>query len=153
MTPVLEDYVSVVEQLVGVGVPRDKAEAQAIALHPDAFHVLARAEVKRADVLEKAEQAAITKMAKAAGMTVYSLSQARASKQTPGLPDLWLAHPGRSFAGWFEVKRQCGGVPSEAQLRFRLEALAAGVTHGIGDRYEFARWLVDLGFPSLPIPR
>jgi hypothetical protein len=67
--------------------------------------------------LEKAEQLEVTKVFRAFGGRVYSLSQARASKQTPGLGDLFVVFPGiASF--WFETKRQKGARVSEVQQEF-----------------------------------
>ena len=110
-------------------------------------------QLKRADVLEKAEQNAVRKMAIAVGFRVYWLSQARASKQTPGLPDLWFANAQRAIAGWWETKRQKGGKRSTAQEEFALQCLAARIPYGFGDRFEFARWLETNGFTAPPIPQ
>lgn len=110
------------------------------------------ADVKRADVLEKEEQRVIVCMARAIGFHVYSLSQARSSKQTPGLPDLWLAHPARGFAGWWEAKRPVGGKRSTVQSEFAAECDAARVVCGHGDRYAFARFLEQHGFTPPTIP-
>ena len=108
---------------------------------------------KRDDVLEKREQLVIMKMARVMGCTVRSTSQARAAKVSPGIPDLWISHRARCFAGWFEVKRQVGGRTSSEQLDFAEECLAAGVAYGRGDRYDFHRWLTDSGFTAPPIPQ
>ena len=53
---------------------------------------------------EKRVQKAIVDAAEALGFVVSSFSQARASKQTPGIPDLFLTHPARRFTCWVEVK-------------------------------------------------
>ena len=128
------------------GRPLDYVPPEVIVQH-------AADQLKRADVLEKAEQLVITKMARAIGCTVRSTSQARASKVAPGIPDLWISHRARCFAGWFEVKRQAGGRTSSEQLDFGEECRAAGVAYGRGDRYDFHRWLTDSGFPAPPIPK
>lgn len=107
---------------------------------------------KRDNVLEKAEQSAITKMARAISFSVYSTSQTRAAKVTHGFPDLWLAHPQRGFAGFWETKRQVGGRISHEQATFGVECIAANVPHGFGDRYEFAKWLTQHGFTPPPFP-
>jgi hypothetical protein len=73
-----------------------------------------------ASIAEKAEQSEIVKRFKGiGGFAVYNLSQSRASKQTPGLPDLWCMHTRYAFAFWWESKRQVGGEFSDAQLHLR----------------------------------
>ena len=110
------------------------------------------AEIERSkDVAEKDEQRAIRKMAIALGFRVYWLSQARATKQTPGMPDLWLAHQERGLAGWWETKRQIGGERSSAQADFADECAASGILYGFGDRYAFANWLSEHEFTPPPV--
>ena len=104
-------------------------------------------------MLEKAEQHAIWKMARALGWKVYTLSQPRATKQTPGLPDLWLTATACGFAGWWETKRQVGGARTTAQEEFGEECRRARIPYGYGDRYEFASWLKRHGFTPPTIPR
>lgn len=155
------DYDGMVRSLMrDCRVPREKAEAEArrqlgapaIAPDPDAE--------RNARILEKTEQLEIVKLFRAHGCKVYSLSQARASKQSPGLPDLWvtkawtvtpiaggLPHR-RHLAFWWETKRQVGGKRSSAQIDFAEECIAAGVGYGFGDRYAAAQYLVDLGIAA-----
>lgn len=129
------------QQLEAAGVPREKAEWQ--ARHECGLDPVA-APSRSPDVLEKDEQHAITKMARALGFTVYNLSQARKSKQTPGLPDLWMMRS--MFGMWWETKRQVGGELSPAQVAFREQCVAANVHHGAGDRFAFAAFLTQHGF-------
>ena len=144
----MSDYESVVEQLVAQGVPRDRAERYAREKFPTPPADIER----KANVLEKEEQAIIMKIARAIGCTVRSTSQARASKVSPGIPDLWISHRARCFAGWFEVKRQAGGRTSSEQIDFGEECRAAGIAYGLGDRFQFAAWLTDHGFTPPPVP-
>jgi hypothetical protein len=137
-------YEAMVEALVRMNVPREKAEARARAAHgmpapgaePDA---------KDAAVLEKTEQWEIVKRAKAFRFEVWWLSQARAAKQTPGLPDLWLAHRDLPIATWWETKRQQSGRHSAAQLAFAEHCARCGIPHGTGDRFAFEAYLIGLG--------
>lgn len=69
--------------------------------------------------LESQEQAAITRLLDAAGFCVYDLSQGRATRQTPGLPDLYAVHPEVGWVWWVEVKRQKGARVSVAQRLFQ----------------------------------
>jgi len=100
--------------------------------------------------LEKSEQAEVIKLYRAYGCHVYSLSQARATKQTPGLPDLYVFRP--PHAWWHETKRPVSGNPSPAQKVFSDECLASFVNHTMGGlaaaratlvRIGAARWVLD----------
>ena len=102
--------------------------------------------------LEKSEQAEVVKLYRAYGCHVYNLSQARASKQTPGLPDLYVFRP--PHAWWHETKRPISGHPSPAQKVFNDECFASFVNHTIGGlaaargtlvRIGAARWVRDPG--------
>jgi len=95
--------------------------------------------------LEKETQSAVVKLFRAFGCRVYSLSQARATKQTPGIPDLWVVHTAARLAWWWETKRPKGGRLSPAQVDFAAECDAAGVRHGVGSRADAEAWLIGLG--------
>lgn len=110
-----------------------------------AMEARAAADVRNGDVLEKAEQLEVSKRLRAFGFTVRSLSQARASKQAPGLGDLWISHRGVRWAGWWETKRQVGGRLSPAQLDFQEDCAACGVHYRVGDRFAADALLVELG--------
>lgn len=138
-------YAVVVEGLVAVGVPRDRAEERA-RLECGIPAPLAE---RDAAVDEKREQVEVRKRFVVCGFAVYTLSQARASKQTPGLPDLWFVHRDRPIATWWEVKRQIGGRFSEAQIAFRIQCERCGVGYGAGDRHAAAAWLVEHGLATL----
>lgn len=110
------------------------------------------AEAERdARVLEKDEQAAVVKLLRGMGFDVWNLSQARASKQTPGLPDLWVMHREHPIAFWWETKRQVGGALSVPQEYFRDATLRCGVAHGVGDRYAAREFLRALGLEPPPV--
>jgi hypothetical protein len=98
-----------------------------------------------AERLERIEQLECWKVFRAFGGRVYSLSQARASKQTPGLGDGFVVFPGLcSF--WWETKRQKGGVVSPAQQEFHeLCNGAEGSKHYIGGRREAEELVIALG--------
>lgn len=126
------------------------AAAHAVDRHRSATGVppdpaAARRELVRANISEKQEQAFVIKLFRGFGCTVYSLSQARASKQTPGLPDLWVVHRAAKLAFWFETKRSSGGKVSPAQLEFAHDCYATGIAHYIGDRRVAVDILVDAG--------
>jgi hypothetical protein len=139
-----------VRGLVAQGVPLEVAQEQARRMYPEMFSRQAERDERDARVLEKAEQAVIVKMARASGGRVYSLSQSRATKQTPGLPDLWIMYP-KWVGFWWETKRQVGGDRSPAQIEFGEECAGAGVEYGYGDRHAFAAFLRLHNIPS-PLP-
>jgi hypothetical protein len=118
------------------------------------LHQAADVDERVPNVLEKDEQAYIAKLFRGFGCKVYNLSQARASKQTPGLPDLWVvngaiveirARSDHSIAFWFEVKRAHRRPNLNAQRGLRSRVRAASVRHYVGDRRIAAKLLVDIG--------
>lgn len=92
---------------------------------------------------EKSIQHWCAQMFKAAGCLVYSLSQARASKQSPGLPDLYVLVPRRATAFWFETK-SAKGRQSEAQAAFQKACEACGVRYVMGGMDEARAMLTEL---------
>lgn len=131
-------------QLIGMGFTRESAQTQVRAQFAQLAPPAIDAE-KDASILEKAEQKAIADLFRAYGFTVRSLSQSRASKQAPGLADLIVMHPGRGVALWWETKRQVGGVQSPDQVEFEADCRACGWAYRLGDRFDAARYLVNLG--------
>lgn len=98
------------------------------------------------DRLEKAEQQECWKVFRAFGGRVYSLSQARAAKQTPGLGDGFVVFGGLvSF--WWETKRQVGGRVSSAQQTFHelCNGTGEGSRHHMGGRREAEALVISLG--------
>lgn len=93
-------------------------------------------EKRRADLLEKHEQNAVRKIFVAHGCAVYNLSQSRATKQTPGLPDLFVFSSRSGHAFWFETKRPVGGVQSRPQREFQERCAQCGVRYVIGGQTE-----------------
>jgi hypothetical protein len=60
------------------------------------------------------------------GCDTSSTQQARASRQTVGMPDLYATHEAWGVAAWLEVKRP-GEKPSKAQQAWHERQRAAGV--------------------------
>lgn len=102
-------------------------------------------DVRRENALEKTEQYEIMKLFRAFAFQVYNLSQARASKIAPGVPDLWCVHRDQPIAFFFECKRSAGGKFSEAQIRFREQAVRCGIGYASGDRRAARHHLITLG--------
>lgn len=143
--PALSQFEQLVQQIMlATSCSREKAEQAARLNRPDLDRP-AKLQLERADnVREKEEQAYIAKLFRGFGCKVYNLSQARATKQTPGLPDLWVVHRELGLAWWFETKRAAGGRISPAQHDFAEECHLADVRHYVGDRRTAAKLLVDL---------
>lgn len=150
-------YDATIRLLESRRVPHEKAVARARELYPEEA-ARRDAEIQRnARILETREQLRIKQMWMVVKGDVYALSQARASKQTPGLADLFLTRDALgdvpALAFWWETKRQVGGERSDAQLEFAQRNLAAGVGYGFGDRYHFAEYLRARGIepPAIPV--
>lgn len=145
----LLEYNALVETLTNTGVGQTAALKYAAAKYPNAVRQQDAKDEQRENVLEKEEQREIRKLFKAFGFEVYWLSQARNSKVTPGVPDLWCMHRERPIGFWWETKRTEGGRFSEAQLRFREYAERCGVGYGCGDRRDARHHLMRLGLAEM----
>jgi len=85
----------------------------------------------------------------ALGCAVYALSQGRATRQSAGLPDLWVLHP-RLGGVWIEVKAP-GGRRSAAQTTFAERCAQAHVPHLFASSLEPVRRLcAAAGLLALP---
>lgn len=96
--------------------------------------------------LEKDVQQRVRKLYEAAGAVVYNLSQARASKQTPGLPDLWVFHVAADASWWHETKRP-GGDRTEAQEQFKERCRLTHTKYTCGGVDAARQMLTRLGIP------
>lgn len=136
-----------VDNLVGrTGIPRDRAEVIIAQNRPDLAPKLSDAERERdARIRENAEQVEVIKLFRRYGFKARSTSQSRPSKIALGIPDLILVHRARGFALFWETKRQVGGVQSEEQQEFESDCRLAGWTYRMGDRYDAARYLINVG--------
>lgn len=135
----------IVAGLEAVGVPRHRAEERA---RVECGLATPGAE-RDATIDEKREQVEVRKRFVVCGFQVYNLSQPRATKQTPGLPDLFLVHRSLPIALWWESKRQVGGKLSPAQLEFAEACTRCAVGYGTGDRFDAERHLVSIGRATL----
>lgn len=76
---------------------------------------------------EKQVQRNVTLALRAFGFAVTDYSQPRATKQTPGIPDLYGQHAAWRLRVWVEVKT-AKGKTSPAQERWHAQERAAGGT-------------------------
>lgn len=146
--PASEFDVLVSAIMARTNVDRQRAIEVAKANRPDLASQAAAAEakiVRDASILEKAEQNEVAKMARAYGFEVRNMSQARPSKVSTGIGDLILVHRRRGIGLWWETKRQVGGVQSPEQQEFEADCRLVGWTYRLGDRFDFARYLLNLG--------
>lgn len=134
--------------MAATNVSRERAIEVAKLNRPDlmteAGATMAKIE-RDARIREREEQAFISDMARGYGFTVRNLSQYRPSKVATGIGDLILVHRARGIGLWWETKRQVGGVQSEDQREFEADCRLVGWTYRIGDRFDFARYLLNLG--------
>jgi len=100
---------------------------------------------------EKREQKNIVDLFKTFGAIVVNTSQARPSKITRGIPDLFVMFPIRKVAFWFEVKRVGGSKIRQLskmtveQAHFRANVMLCGVKHYYGAFDEAKAALKELG--------
>jgi hypothetical protein len=144
----LDEFENVVASIMAV-TKCDRAKAEATARLNGHTPSIAIDEQKRDDVLEKAEQWEVAKLFIAFGFKVDNLSQARRTKQAPGLPDLWCMHRELAIAFWWETKRQVGGKLSDAQIDFRDDCARCHVGYGAGDRHAARTHLIKLGLARI----
>ena len=79
------------------------------------------------DRLERQIQVDVVNLYKAFGCQVWSHSELRKTKATPGYPDLTLLHPRRGLYFYHETKTPTGTL-EPAQVTFRSVAAACGLT-------------------------
>lgn len=101
--------------------------------------------VRNPDIDEDEEQVKIEEMFRAYGAVVYRTSQKRPSKVSRGIADLIVMFPTRGFSLWWETKRQIGGKQRPDQAQFERDCRDGGWTYRLGDRYDVARYLLNLG--------
>lgn len=111
-----------------------------------AAHDGAKREERDARQLEDAEQAEVVKLFRAWGGKVWTSSEKRKQKVTPGRPDLTVFFPARRTAVDWETKRPVGGRYSDGQLEYRKCALACGRLWGGGDLRDAEAWLIAQGW-------
>lgn len=91
---------------------------------------------------EKAVYEAVARILTLAGCQVYRLAQSRATRQTAGLPDLWVFGP--TGGAWIEVKRPGGRLRPEQRV-FRERCQARRIEHVVGGLEQVEALLVRWG--------
>lgn len=95
--------------------------------------------------LEKEIQRDVVKLYRAHGCIVYALSQTRASKQTPGIGDLYVLNPVKKRDWWHETKTLFGRQ-SPDQREFSLLCHSCTVEYVIGGVEAARRQLKAIGY-------
>jgi hypothetical protein len=132
-----------VASLRRLGISEARAEAEADRRFGPRVDAI---QLKRDEAaLEKAEQAEVIKVYRSFGCVVKTLSQPRATRQSPGLPDLRVFAP-RIRRFWdHETKRQKGSHVDPAQRDYAELAATCGLEVVIGDRFAAGEQLVRVG--------
>lgn len=73
------------------------------------------------------------------GFDYWSLSQARATRQTAGWPDCFFTHPAKRLAVWYEAKAP-NGKQSDAQKEFQRHVTQCGYEYVVGTASELYLW-------------
>lgn len=81
----------------------------------------------------------------ALGFTAVRFSQARATRQTPGIPDRRYYSPERRAAVWWEAKTEIGRA-SAFQVAFRAMCEACGEEYVMGTEDALIDWAVSKGY-------
>ena len=99
--------------------------------------------------IEKEVERRVDALCALAGCATVRFSQARATQQTPGIPDRLYFAPTHALAFWVECKAP-GGRQSVAQAQFQARALACGMPYVLGGYRDVAAFLVERGLWRLP---
>jgi hypothetical protein len=102
---------------------------------------MTRTPAKPRPPLEKHVEAIGRRMMTLLGFQTWHLSQARATNQTPGWPDMLFTHRERGLAVWWEAKRP-GGKQSPAQREFELSVTACGQHYVCGTDDDLKAWCI-----------
>lgn len=99
---------------------------------------------------EAAEERSIVSAARTLGFAVFSFAQGyrpdHSTRQTKGIPDLYLVHPKRGLRLWWETKAP-GRTRTDSQERFAGIVSEAGGEVRWGDFEDFLDQLEEMGFP------
>lgn len=99
---------------------------------------------KRRQAPEKGDYEACWQLYRTFGCDVYRFAQARASKQTPGIPDLAVYHMETGEFWWHEVKTE-RGRQSDGQRVFQYRAQTCGQRYVLGGYEAALETLLELG--------
>lgn len=123
---------------------RSDRRARGLPLHETPAEREVR-EKEEDDRLEREIQAEIVRLYRAYGFIVWILSQKRASKQSPGIPDVYAVNPRTGHVIWHEVKTPTGRQ-SAAQSTFQEEHRGSAVHYVLGGVAAARAILNELGF-------
>jgi hypothetical protein len=78
------------------------------------------------------------------GFECWHLSQARATRQTPGWPDMLFMHEDSGLCVWWEAKAP-GGKQSDAQREFQRYAQPCSMEYVVGPASALEEWAISKG--------
>ena len=84
------------------------------------------------------------KLLRALGCRVYTFSEPRPARVTPGVPDMYAFLPQGRGVFWWEAKAK-GGIISDGQAEFERRCLACGQPYVRGGLVELRHFLAGLG--------
>lgn len=119
---------------------------QGLPLQPTAVEIQERTEEEDRR-LEKEIQAEVMDLLRAYGFTVFNLSQPRATKQTPGIGDVYAVNPWRRRVLWFETKTP-EGKQSPDQIEFQvlhLQLESSTISYVAGGVLAAEEYLIAIG--------
>ena len=122
---------------------RAARRAQGLPLHETPAEQAERIQ-ENDDRLEREIQGDVVRLYKALGCQVWSHSELRKTKQTPGYPDLTVLHPRRRLA-WYHETKTPTGTSSPAQRTFLGTAAECGVTVVVGGVQAGEEFLMSRG--------
>lgn len=97
---------------------------------------------------EKALDAAVTRVLRLFGFSITRLQQTRASRQTAGVPDLYVVHTGYRITAWLELKAPKGRVSRTQAAWHATVAAAGGQVAVVHDVDELIEALIAFGLPA-----
>lgn len=100
---------------------------------------------------ERDMQRAVIRLYESVGCRVVRFSQTRATRQTPGIPDLKVYCPRKGVTWWMEVKAPGGKQEPEQQV-FQALAEACGETYVLGGLEVALRQLERVGVVPILAP-
>lgn len=134
------------EEQIAEAARRDDRKARGLPLQPTEVELAERSEEEDRR-LEKEIQAEVMDLLRAYGFTVFNLSQPRATKQTPGIGDVYAVNPWRRRVLWFETKTP-DGRQSPDQVEFQVlhvQLESSTITYVPGGVLAAEEYLIAIG--------
>lgn len=125
---------------------RDDRRARGLPIQETPVELAARLEEEDRR-LEKVIQWDVMQLLRAYSFDVFNLSQPRATKQTPGIADVYAVHVWRRRILWFETKTP-DGAQSPDQIDFQVLHVQMGIAevqYVVGGVLAAEEYLISIG--------